>query len=1033
MIDLYFWPTPNGYKASIMLAEVGLLGNVVPVDITAGDQFKSEYLAISPNNKVPAIVDHEGPGGKPIAMFESGAILIYLAEKTGQLLSHDPVIRLETLQWLMFQMGGLGPMLGQAHHFREYAPEPIDYAIQRYTDEAARLYQVLEKRLGTVEYLAGEYSALFLKADFIIKNNLLEREQNSGTGCAFPRWWEEFFMIGTNGGGDFYCLRLDNKPGVWVIGSDCADVPEKVADTLHEFIKQLVAKHAEYLQELAEIAERRIPYEAEYAAHLEVIDMIGGPQLARDWIEFPRGGLAQMLDHLRHRPSTRKMRLHAIALCRLNQTLEEDEDCAAAIRLAEQATFGKVPKGEIAAMWANWKEKSEQLTLQFESMDPDVYHSIRNRISSVWYLFREDYDDLDGIPGRDVGYHLLREVLGNPFMPVEFQPQWRTEAVVELARTMYESQDFGQMATLADELAAAGCDDPRIITHCRRTVGHVRGCWVIDLILENEPEPSDEFTWDFKCTHPNVDPVGLKQWLQDFGSEGKYDPNDDNAVLAFADWLEQNGDPAWSEYIRICCAVDEKSPPDNYADFVERRCETFLALPSNIVEFENFNFGYWGGNVDSIYMLHLGIPAQIQAVIPGKGAPPADQTAQRIDALVRNSPVRGVAFDQNYRDEMADILNSPGCRQLRWLDFANRHERSPVIKALAESPTAANLERLKIGLSISSDGDVLTLAQTPFENLRRLTLVGVRCSDQAGSKLMTSEWFQKLQQLHVGYSDYCDETSAILHLSKMPHLHTLAFSRWPKTRVLGFDRADEFSALRRLSISGGGDEISQLKAPRLIELGLSTADLRPVIESPLFNNLSILRLGLPKVDLADFDRIAQRPCAKKLRILRLHGGNSLQSLSSIALTHEGAFPALTTLEIHNPFAQDAKRDCAEFLQKLATPNLRHLILRYCDFDNACADILAKSATYANLTRLEVWNEEHKKDLLSPEMARRLFHSTNLQNLVELHLFQFNIGDAWDVFTDKSIMPNLARATARGGDTPRETSDRLRSERPVISF
>ncbi|HAF68425.1 MAG: glutathione S-transferase [Gammaproteobacteria bacterium] len=158
MIDLYFWPTPNGYKASIMLAEVGLLGNVVPVDITAGDQFKSEYLAISPNNKVPAIVDHEGPGGKPIAMFESGAILIYLAEKTGQLLSHDPVVRLETLQWLMFQMGGLGPMLGQAHHFREYAPEPIDYAIQRYTDEAARLYQVLEKRLGTVEYLAGEYS-----------------------------------------------------------------------------------------------------------------------------------------------------------------------------------------------------------------------------------------------------------------------------------------------------------------------------------------------------------------------------------------------------------------------------------------------------------------------------------------------------------------------------------------------------------------------------------------------------------------------------------------------------------------------------------------------------------------------------------------------------------------------------------------------------------------------------------------------------------------------------------------------------------
>ena len=158
MIDLYFWPTPNGYKASIMLAEVGLLGNVVPIDITAGDQFTDEFLAISPNNKVPAILDHDGPGGESLSIFESGAILIYLAEKTDQLLSKDPIVRLETLQWLMFQMGGLGPMLGQAHHFREYAPTPIDYAIERYTEEAARLYRVLESRLAQSEYLAGDYS-----------------------------------------------------------------------------------------------------------------------------------------------------------------------------------------------------------------------------------------------------------------------------------------------------------------------------------------------------------------------------------------------------------------------------------------------------------------------------------------------------------------------------------------------------------------------------------------------------------------------------------------------------------------------------------------------------------------------------------------------------------------------------------------------------------------------------------------------------------------------------------------------------------
>lgn len=158
MIDLYFWTTPNGYKATIALAEFGLPYRVIPVDITAGDQFKPEFLRISPNNKIPAIVDHDGPDGRPLAVFESGAILQYLAEKTGKLLPAQPRARYEALQWLMFQMGGVGPMLGQAHHFRRYAPEQIPYAVERYTQEAARLYTVIERRLGESEYLAGEYS-----------------------------------------------------------------------------------------------------------------------------------------------------------------------------------------------------------------------------------------------------------------------------------------------------------------------------------------------------------------------------------------------------------------------------------------------------------------------------------------------------------------------------------------------------------------------------------------------------------------------------------------------------------------------------------------------------------------------------------------------------------------------------------------------------------------------------------------------------------------------------------------------------------
>jgi len=157
-IELYYWPTPNGWKITIMLEECGLPYNVLPVNIGKGDQFKPEFLSISPNNKMPAIVDHEGPGGKPISVFESGAILQYLGRKTGKFYPQDERARIEVDQWLFWQMGGFGPMLGQAHHFRIYSPEKIPYAIDRYTNETHRLYGVLNKRLADREFVAGEYS-----------------------------------------------------------------------------------------------------------------------------------------------------------------------------------------------------------------------------------------------------------------------------------------------------------------------------------------------------------------------------------------------------------------------------------------------------------------------------------------------------------------------------------------------------------------------------------------------------------------------------------------------------------------------------------------------------------------------------------------------------------------------------------------------------------------------------------------------------------------------------------------------------------
>jgi GSH-dependent disulfide-bond oxidoreductase len=159
MIEVYSWATPNGHKVHIMLEECGLAYRAHGVDIGSGAQFEPEFLKISPNNKIPAISDPDGPGGKPISLFESGAILLYLAGKTGKFMPQDVAAKYEVLQWLMFQMGGVGPMLGQTHHFRIYAPEKIPYAIERYSNEAKRLYGVMDKRLAKSRYIGGaQYS-----------------------------------------------------------------------------------------------------------------------------------------------------------------------------------------------------------------------------------------------------------------------------------------------------------------------------------------------------------------------------------------------------------------------------------------------------------------------------------------------------------------------------------------------------------------------------------------------------------------------------------------------------------------------------------------------------------------------------------------------------------------------------------------------------------------------------------------------------------------------------------------------------------
>jgi GST-like protein len=190
MIDLYYWPTPNGHKVTLFLEETAMPYRIIPVNIGRGEQFNPDFLAISPNNRMPAIVDHHPlDGGAPISVFESGAILLYLADKTGLFISREVRRRVETTEWLFWQVGGLGPMAGQNHHFSRYAPEKIDYAITRYVNETNRLYGVLNKRLAEREFVAGAYSI----ADMAAYPWVVPHEAQGQNLADFPhlsRWFE---------------------------------------------------------------------------------------------------------------------------------------------------------------------------------------------------------------------------------------------------------------------------------------------------------------------------------------------------------------------------------------------------------------------------------------------------------------------------------------------------------------------------------------------------------------------------------------------------------------------------------------------------------------------------------------------------------------------------------------------------------------------------------------------------------------------------------------------------------------------------
>lgn len=233
MIDLHYWPTPNGWKVSIALEELGLPYTVRPVNIGRGEQFRPEFLAISPNNRMPAIVDRApAGGGEPISVFESGAILLYLAEKTGRLVPRDPRGRVQVLEWLFWQMGGLGPMSGQSYHFRQYAPERLEYAIERYTNEVNRLYGVLDRRLEGREFVAGgEYSI----ADIAIFPWLVGWERQGQNLSDFPqleRWFRameqrDAVQKGLAVGKELRIPKMDDEARKHLFGQSAKTVRER--------------------------------------------------------------------------------------------------------------------------------------------------------------------------------------------------------------------------------------------------------------------------------------------------------------------------------------------------------------------------------------------------------------------------------------------------------------------------------------------------------------------------------------------------------------------------------------------------------------------------------------------------------------------------------------------------------------------------------------------------------------------------------------------------------------------------------------
>lgn len=935
-------------------------------------------------------------------------------------------------------------------------------------------------RIGELQEIGcfeGDLSSLFTQAAIVIDYNLMERTPDAGTRAAFPSWWKTYFLIGTNGGGDFYSLKLDNSPEVWMIGSDCGDEPTRISSSLDNFVNELISDHIARVESKKRLeqeqARRREPFLAEFAAHRQAIDEAGGMAIAKDWFGATNSRqMFQALTHLPFKVSPRKLRLLGIAACKRVSGCQDNGLLEAATELAVQLTLGTASHDEVSATRKALRERREQVNAT----------SSRWPVTAVHNLFQDDRDYLNyaAIYPHDpeligvieaVGYslygqpngtiaesELFWEILGFPFLEVCIDPSWRTHAVMTIAAQIYATEDFSQMPKLAEALQEAGCDDLRLITHCQRTAAHVRGSWVIDLILGSEPNPFQrEFTWDFECEHDKIDAEVLKQRLKHFGAARKVNSgaSDDIAArLEFANWLQEQGDVPWAEYIRVRCALDDCPPGNDYVDLTEKQIECEIDLRPNIT-LQDFYASddlvaeeWWSEESHDYYR---GLQSLVHAVSPGENsAGPPSILVQRLHALMQQTPVRGVDFEEHYAEDIESIFASSMMSDLRFLSFENRSRNgavSPVINALVHATFADELRYLSIQNGIRSDGEALLLASASFNRLRRLDMKygKIACSEKAAESLMASSWFQQLGQLSCGIGDDCAEL-AMRELWRMPQLHSLALNRLPQKSVQAFSNKDPMTSLRRLAILQTeltGDAcrtFCSLALPELITLCLSGCraskeDLKQILAAPLTHGLQVLSVREPRLNESSLEVLARNPCASRLRSLELDCGDNdlngkFRSLGSSALA-SAEFPALTTLKISYPYAAKGKTDMAQLLYRLVAPNLRHLTLEGCDFDDECAQAIGTNPSFSKLKRIKLSQSYRSSTLLSSLAAETMFRCENLHNLLEFELSQLALGDSISFLGDETVLPNLRSGSIWGSGSSDVTQERVKERRPIV--